>query len=125
MKEFTYFGKRITIFSALITSFVILVIGIVFYTEKKASLIKQEHLILKNTHNLLNNTMEISIESIKNDTLMLSKVPPIQGIIRAIKGKGIDKDGNSTIAEWTERLMSFSAAFLYLTKSISMLVLLE
>lgn len=45
-----------------------------------------------------------SLAHISDDVLFLSKVPPIQGIIRARKGNGNDAATNSTYDAWVERL---------------------
>ena len=44
------------------------------------------------------------LDGIHEDVSFLSKVPPIQGIIRARVGGGIDKQGNSSYELWVERL---------------------
>ena len=50
------------------------------------------------------------LDGIDQDILFLSKVPPIQGIIRAREGNGIDEQGNSTYDVWVKRLsIIFSA----------------
>lgn len=45
-----------------------------------------------------------SLEHISDDVLFLSKVPPIQGIIRAREGNGNDRETNSTYDAWVDRL---------------------
>ncbi|NEP42119.1 MAG: methyl-accepting chemotaxis protein, partial [Okeania sp. SIO2H7] len=45
-----------------------------------------------------------SLDHIGDDVLFLSKVPPIQGIIRAREGNGNDAETNSTYDAWVERL---------------------
>ena len=45
-----------------------------------------------------------SLSHISDDVLFLSKVPPIQGIIRARKANGNDAETNSTYDAWVERL---------------------
>ncbi|MGK7902717.1 MAG: methyl-accepting chemotaxis protein [Hormoscilla sp.] len=46
------------------------------------------------------------LAEIENDVLLLSQLPPMQGIIRARSGGGFDKQGNSSYAQWVERLNS-------------------
>ncbi len=45
-----------------------------------------------------------SLDHISDDILFLSKVPPIQGIIRAREGNGKDTETGSTYDIWVERL---------------------
>lgn len=49
------------------------------------------------------------LNSINDDVLFLSKVPPIQGIIRAKAGGGLDKQGNSSYDTWVKRLETIFA----------------
>ncbi|MEG4319011.1 MULTISPECIES: methyl-accepting chemotaxis protein [unclassified Microcoleus] len=45
-----------------------------------------------------------NLENINNDVLILSKSPPIQGMIRARDGNGVDKETNSTYQNWVDRM---------------------
>lgn len=50
------------------------------------------------------------LDGVSNDVLFLSKIPPIQGIIRARAGGGVDPQGNSSYDAWIEQLQTtFSA----------------
>lgn len=44
------------------------------------------------------------LENMSYDILFLSKSPPIQGIIRARYGNGVDKETNSTYQDWVDRM---------------------
>ncbi|MEA5470836.1 methyl-accepting chemotaxis protein [Spirulina sp. 06S082] len=44
------------------------------------------------------------LEGIENDVLFLSKVPPIQGMIRAEANEGVDTENSSTFEQWQKRL---------------------
>ena len=50
--------------------------------------------------------------ALHNDTLFLSKVPPMQGILRATRNHGLDALDNNSQAVWVERLQEIFAAFL-------------
>ena len=52
------------------------------------------------------------LNAIGEDVLFLSKVPPIQGLIRAKAGSGIDKQSNSSYDNWIERLETIFVAFI-------------
>lgn len=53
-----------------------------------------------------------SLDHISDDVLFLSKVPPIQGIIRAREGNGNDTETNSTYDAWVERLKMIFASMM-------------
>lgn len=82
------------------------VIGVFFYTkisnllvENSLSVIEDE---IKNTGNRLQN----KIEDLYSEVLILSKTPPIQGIIRAKQSNNYDALGQSTFQQWKSRLES-------------------
>lgn len=50
--------------------------------------------------------IDAMLAEIEKDVLLLSQVPPMQGIIRARSGGGVDVQGNSSYAEWVQRLNS-------------------
>ncbi|WP_324236090.1 methyl-accepting chemotaxis protein [Okeania sp.] len=52
------------------------------------------------------------LKSISSDILFISKVPPIQGIVRARNNTGIDPKDNSTYDIWVERLSAIFTAFM-------------
>ncbi|NEP48460.1 MAG: methyl-accepting chemotaxis protein [Moorea sp. SIO3C2] len=52
------------------------------------------------------------LNAINDDVLFLSKVPPIQGIIRAKAGGGVDKQGNSSYDNWVKRLQTVFAVMM-------------
>jgi len=49
--------------------------------------------------------MSILLDSFKEKVMFLSKVPPIQGIIRAKYNQGIDPTDDSTYDQWRDRLV--------------------
>ena len=44
------------------------------------------------------------LDNFRNEVLFLTKVPPVQGIVRARAGGGIDRKDNSTYEAWVNRL---------------------
>ncbi|WP_204104078.1 MULTISPECIES: methyl-accepting chemotaxis protein [Spirulina sp. CCY15215] len=50
------------------------------------------------------------LEGIENDVLFLSKVPPIQGMIRAEANEGVDTENSSTFEQWQKRLNEIFSA---------------
>ncbi|NET15226.1 MAG: methyl-accepting chemotaxis protein [Okeania sp. SIO1H6] len=66
-----------------------------------------QDLALANLQKKINDSSENIINNLENigyDVLFMSKVPPIQGIVRARNNNGIDPKGNSTYDVWRERL---------------------
>ncbi|WP_413166599.1 methyl-accepting chemotaxis protein [Capilliphycus salinus ALCB114379] len=56
--------------------------------------------------------ISLFLENFRSDILYLSETPPIQGIIRAREGKGIDSQDQSTYQEWVSRLNIIFTSFL-------------
>ncbi len=52
------------------------------------------------------------LDDFEHDILFLSEVPPIQGIIRAISGGGMDKQDNSSYDVWVNRLAKIFQAMM-------------
>jgi len=50
--------------------------------------------------------IDAMLAEIEKDVLLLSQVPPMQGIIRARSGGGFDRQGNSSYEDWVQRLNS-------------------
>jgi PAS domain S-box-containing protein len=66
-----------------------------YQLEDFISHVEQEKLVLERT-----------IHAARDNALILSDVPPIQGIIRARSNQGFDVSGDSTEAQWKQRLQS-------------------
>ncbi|NEQ40420.1 MAG: methyl-accepting chemotaxis protein [Okeania sp. SIO3I5] len=74
-----------------------------------------QNLALTNLNKKINDSSEHIVSYLDNisyDILFLSKVPPIQGIVRARNNKGIDPKDNSTYKLWVERLSVIFTAFM-------------
>lgn len=56
--------------------------------------------------------LTLFLDNFKSDILYLSETPPIQGIVRAREGKGIDPQDKSTYQEWVNRLQIIFTSFL-------------
>lgn len=51
-----------------------------------------------------------NLTNLSDDVLFFSKTPPIQGLIRAREGKGVDRETNSTYQNWVDRMqITFSS----------------
>ena len=72
-------------------------------------------LALANLQKKMNDSSENIINNLENigyDVLFLSKVPPIQGIVRARNNNKIDRQGSSTYEAWRERLSTIFIEFM-------------
>ena len=63
---------------------------------------------LKHTQNIL----EREIQTIQKDVLLLSEVPPIDGIIRSLQSNGHDSDENTTGILWEKNLQTIFVTIL-------------
>jgi methyl-accepting chemotaxis protein len=51
-----------------------------------------------------------NLKNLSDDILFFSKTPPIQGLIRAREGNGVDRETNSTYQNWVDRMqITFSS----------------
>lgn len=51
-----------------------------------------------------------NLNNLSDDILFFSKIPPIQGLIRAREGNGVDRETNSTYQNWVDRMqITFSS----------------
>ncbi|MGD1804531.1 methyl-accepting chemotaxis protein [Dapis sp. BLCC M126] len=74
-----------------------------------------QNLALTNLNKKINDSSEHLVSYLDNisyDISFLSKVPPIEGIVRARNNKGIDPKDNSTYDLWVERLSVIFTAFM-------------
>ncbi|MEG3906861.1 methyl-accepting chemotaxis protein [Microcoleus sp. w1-18aA5] len=59
---------------------------------------------LSDSVNSTANQMTNKLENLRADILFLRKTPPVQGMIRAREGNGLDKQTNSTYKDWVYRM---------------------
>lgn len=74
-----------------------------------------QELAVTNLNKKINDTSENTVsylDNLKSDILFFSKVPPIQGIVRARNNNGVDLQENSTYDLWVERLSRIFTAFM-------------
>ena len=56
--------------------------------------------------------MQDYIDALREDTRLLSEVPPVQGLLRSSRNRGVDLQGRSSVAQWEQRLQKIFAAML-------------
>ncbi len=93
--------------SLLVASLVLLSVGIVGYFMLER---EEEHIFQRMTQESKKEVqikgldLKQSLMDVVNDVRFLSRVPPIQGIIRARSGNGVDPVDGSRLETWRERL---------------------
>lgn len=50
--------------------------------------------------------VKVHIEQLRDDVLMVSRMPPLQGIIRSTRNAGVDPYDGSTLVQWRQRLQT-------------------
>jgi methyl-accepting chemotaxis protein len=75
-----------------------------------AALQKLALITLSDSVNSSANQMINKLENLRADVLFLRKTPPVQGLIRAREGNGVDTKTNSTYQDWVYRMqLTFSS----------------
>jgi diguanylate cyclase (GGDEF)-like protein/PAS domain S-box-containing protein len=88
-----------------------LILTYVLDRHQRETVLAQLDAGLRDSVQLNGKRLEQTIETLRQDTLFLSRTPPISGIRRALQHGGIDpRDGNRT-AQWTRRMEEIFAAF--------------
>jgi methyl-accepting chemotaxis protein len=103
-KFFRKIQNQLLLLLVLSTLIPVSIVGWYAVTSSTAAL---QNLALSNLTKSVASSGEKIVNSLKNqssDVLLLSKTPPIQGLIRAIEGKGVDRQSNSTYQNWLERM---------------------
>ena len=98
-------GTKISLLIALLVLFSSGTIGFFYVQKEKADL---RHIALgklKNSVRAQGEKIRNEVFELVNDTKFLARTPPIQGIIRAKEGGGLDVFDGSTEEAWRQRLM--------------------
>ena len=90
-------------------------VSLVGWYAVSSSTVALQTLALSNLNESVASSEEKILESLKDqsyDVLFLSKTPPIQGLIRAKEGNGVDKQNNSTYQNWVDRMQIIFASMM-------------
>jgi len=87
-------------------------IAVFFFQETLKTLAQKELENITHEVNIKSEQLKDTIKTLHDDVLFLSRTPPVQGIIRARKGKGTDPLDNSTEEEWIQRLSFIFSNFI-------------
>jgi len=96
--------NRISLFSILLVALTGGIVTLIFYQSSTKILV--EHALNDLTGQLAQESLTLTAktETLHHDIRFLTRVPPIQGIIRATNNNGVDTEGRSTLEEWRTRL---------------------
>ncbi len=113
MKKVSFgISKKIQLLKVVLVLASSLFLGTVFYSEAEKMILKNKLEELSESVSVYRSGSQQKLKSIEGDTLFLSQVPPIQGIIRAQKYNGKDPLDGSEAEEWEARLASIFSNFL-------------
>lgn len=105
-------SKKIQLLNVVLVLSSALVLGAVFYSEAEKLILKNKLEELSESVSVYRSGFKQKLKSIEGDTLFLSQVPPIQGLIRTQKNNGKDPLDGSSAEEWETRLASIFVNFL-------------
>ena len=106
-------GKKFLVLNSAIVIASSLLLGVIFFYQAKQLLVENELQDLKEDVHLYNSKFLSQLQSLEENVILLSKTPPVQGIIRAGENNGIDPADNSTSKEWKKRLTHIFDDFLH------------
>tara|TARA_B100000989_G_scaffold297619_1_gene283915 strand:- start:44427 stop:46103 length:1677 start_codon:yes stop_codon:yes gene_type:complete len=112
LKLFNSLTTKISFFTGLVIIAGMITISSVVYFFAKQTLLEHSMNSVKSSAELVASDVESALVKIVSDLAVLSKTPPIQGIIRSSLNQGEDKVDNSTIDMWNDRLSTIFTAML-------------
>lgn len=112
MKKFVSLTFKITGFTTSVILLVSILVAFIVYGTTHSFFLKTAVKTTSDKARLVSNDIENSLISITNDTAVVSRTPPIQGIVRSMQNKGEDKEDSSNITLWKDRLVSIFSSLL-------------
>ncbi|AFZ06387.1 methyl-accepting chemotaxis sensory transducer [Oscillatoria nigro-viridis PCC 7112] len=103
-KFFQKMQHRLLILLILSTLIPVSIVGWYGISSSTEALQKLALITLSDSVNSTANQMINKLENLRADILFLPKTPPVQGMIRAKEGNGVDKKTNSTYKDWVYRM---------------------
>ncbi|XZN93656.1 MAG: methyl-accepting chemotaxis protein [Microcoleus sp.] len=100
-KKIQYRLLILLILSTLIPVFIVGLYGVYSSTAalKSLALLSLNQTVKSSGERIIN-----KLENFSSDILFIGKSPPVQGIIRAREGNGVDRESNSTYQNWIDRM---------------------
>lgn len=105
-------AERIGMLAVFMVVITAIVVGGMFYQRSKDLLIESALQDFSNEIALAGQQIQEQIQVLRENTRLLSRVPPIQGLLRSDRNSGIDLEGNSTAAQWEQRLKTIFSVML-------------
>lgn len=103
-KEAVTLQSKIIFFTCLTTSVSAMLVGGLLYKESIEQASETQIKKINAEAKLLAPMFKVAFKELQDDTIFLSKMPPIQGMIRASRNNGIDPRDGSTTEVWKQRL---------------------
>ncbi|MEG3835840.1 MULTISPECIES: methyl-accepting chemotaxis protein [unclassified Microcoleus] len=103
-KFFQKMQHRLLLLLILSTLIPVSIVGWYGIYSSTEALQKLALITLSDSVNSTANQMINKFENLRADILFLRKTPPVQGMIRARAGNGVDKQTNSTYKDWVYRM---------------------
>src|SRR6478672_3916597 len=103
-KFFQKMQHRLLLLLILSTLIPVSIVGWYGISSSTEALQKLALITLSDSVNSTANQMINKFENLRADILFLPKTPPVQGMIRAKEGNGVDKKTNSTYKDWVYRM---------------------
>jgi len=97
---------KISLMAVSLVLFSVSTVGWVFYEKTTEVLIAEALKDISTDIKATGERLQTQIDSQREDVVFLSKTPPINGMLRAIKNNNYDKQGKSTYQQWVVQLQS-------------------
>lgn len=109
--------SKITVFTAVVIILTMSLITFLVYRVGSNLILENSIHNLESQTRLIANEIENGVTKVTQDLAILSRTPPIQGIIRSIESGGKDNLTNSNLKLWRERLATIFKSMLNVNPS--------
>lgn len=109
-------STKITLFTTSVIAIATIAIAVIVYNVVNKTFQRQAINSFNIESKLISNNIQNGLIKLVSDISILSKTPPIQGIVRSIKNGGIDREGKSDLNIWKFRLATIFESMLKVNK---------
>lgn len=117
MKKYVSLSFKITVFTTVVVLMACMAVGLIVYVTTNSYFYENSVNGLTAETKLVRNDIENSYIKVVNDVSILSKTPPIQGLMRSSQNSGIDAQDHSTSQQWKSRLATTFKSMLAVNKN--------